>query len=307
MKTRLRLCALTAALPFVPVSFAGSSSSANYTITPATIDSGGDRLTATSPDYTIDATLGTIAGTSSAGTPAHVVKAGYAGQLYDEVALIVSTDPVTLDEGSTRQLHATALLDDSTLLFLDATAVNWSVASGPITSVSTDGLATAGVVYQNTPAQVQGVRQGHSDLVDLSVVDVSLDNFGTYAGDQIDDAWQVLNFGQNSANAGPTLDPDGDGQSNIFEFAAGTGPTNAQSNFHVRIERVTGQPNTMRIVYGPVAEGRTYTVVTSSDLTAGSWPELQPGQPAVGTGDNFQDDPAATGARKFYRVRITRL
>jgi hypothetical protein len=52
-----------------------------------------------------------------------------------------------------------------------------------------------------------------------------------------------------------------------------------------------------------VVAGRTNRVLSSTDLTAPSWPDISGALTGV-SGDLTFTDTAATGARKFYRVQI---
>ena len=173
-------------------------------------------------------------------------------------------------------------------------------------SINASGLATGGVVFQNTSATAQGVYLGDTGTLGLTVVNVNLDNFGTYAGDGLDDAWQNQYFGLNNPLAAPALDPDGDGQANLFEFTAGLTPTDPQSRFSLRLDPVPGQPTQKRAVFSPLVAGRTYTVEFRASLTSGSW------QPLTGTtqsdtgNERTVTDPAATGTQKFYRVNVSK-
>ena len=89
--------------------------------------------------------------------------------------------------------------------------------SGPITGISASGLATAGVVYQDTPATAQGVYAGNTGTLGLTVLDALPDNYGSYAGDGLDDAWQNQYFGLNNPNAAPGHVSDGSGLTNLFK------------------------------------------------------------------------------------------
>jgi hypothetical protein len=121
-------------------------------------------------------------------------------------------------------------------------------------------------------------------------------------------SWQVANFGPGAATApqaAATADPDNDGQNNQMEFLAGTLPKNAASVFTVRIQSVSGQPTHKAVVFGPVVAGRTYRVLASTNLAAPSWTDIS--GPLTGTSGNVTfTDTAATGARKFYRVQISK-
>ncbi len=231
-------------------------------------------------------------------------RSGYVGQLYEVTALTLATDPATVNERATTELGASATLDDGTHLVPDSAAVKWTVVSGPVASLAGDGTATAGSVYQDTTATVQGTYGGVSATLAITVLNLTADDFGPYAGDGLPDDWQVDHFGEGSTVAGPTADPDGDGQNNLLEYLAATDPNLATSVFTVRIQTVAGQPAHKAIVFGPVADGRTYRVLSTADLTAALWTDLS-GPLAGSGGDLTFTDTTATGIRKFYRVQIS--
>mgnify|MGYP003429983250 CR=1 FL=1 len=64
------------------------------------------------------------------------------------------------------------------------------------------------------------------------------------------------------------LDPDGDGQSNHFEFTAGLIPTDPASRFTLAIAPVDGEPAQKALIFAPRLADRTYTVTFKADLTA---------------------------------------
>ena len=115
---------------------------------------------------------------------------------------------------------------------MPAASITWSIVSGPLTGINSNGLATAATVYQNTSATAQGVYAGDTGALNLTVLDTIPDNFGSYAGDGIGDDWQFQYFGLSNPNAAPLLDPDHDGHNNLFEFTAGIIPTDAASKFN---------------------------------------------------------------------------
>ncbi|HLP08796.1 MAG TPA: hypothetical protein VK178_11570 [Opitutaceae bacterium] len=230
-------------------------------------------------------------------------RSGYVGQLYDVVALEIAAMPTSVNERATTQLAAGATLDDGTLLVPAPSEVRWTVVSGPVTTIAADGTAAAGNVYQHTSATVRGAYAGVSATLAVTVLNLTSDDFGPYAGDGLPDDWQVTNFGAGNAKAGPTADPDGDGQSNLLECLAGTDPNSTASVFTVRIQNVAGQPARKAILFGPVVAGRTYRVLSSTDLTAASWPDISGALTGV-SGELTFIDTAATGARRFYRVQI---
>ena len=231
-------------------------------------------------------------------------RSGYVGQLYDVTALTLAADPASVSERATTELGASATLDDGTHLVPASSDVKWSVVSGPVTAIAADGTATAGSVYQDTSATVRGEYSGVSATLAVTVLNLTTDDFGPYAGDGLPDDWQVTNFGQGSVTAGPNADPDGDGQNNLLEYLAGTNPNLGTSVFTVRIEAVPAQPSQKKILFGPVAAGRTYRVLSSTDLAAANWVAIS-GPLTGASGELTYTDTAATGARKFYRVQIS--
>jgi hypothetical protein len=286
------------------VASAAPRSSANYAIAAEAADSGGRRTT--SANYTNDGSTGLIAGASNVAAPAETAKHGYIGQLFDVTGLALNAATTNVNEGATLQLGVWQVLDDATFLTVPATSVAWSVQSGPLTGIDVDGLASAGLVYQNTAASAQGSYLGDQAVLGLTVINIADDDFGAYAGDGIGDNWQVQFFGLNNPLAAPGLDPDGDGETNAFEFTAGLIPTDAASVFRLRLEAVPGQPTRKNIIFNPRLDGRTYTVVARPAIESGSWQPLSSFNQSDNGAERTVSDLNATGAKKFYRVEITR-
>ncbi len=295
----------TAAVLFaLTLGSAMAGTSANYTTSPQTIDAGGQR--AASTNYTADSSLGGVSGVATATSPDASAKQGYIGQLYEVNGMVVTATPATINEGSTRQLSAQATLDDATLLALDPLEVAWSVLSGPLTGIDSAGVATAAIVYQTSSASVQGAWGGFTGTLDLSVLDINPDNYGSYAGDGLADSWQHEYFGLDNPLAAAAADPDGDGQNNQLEYLAGTVPNDPASRFTLHLNPVPGFPSKKSLVFGPRVAGRSYMVLTATDLAAAtSWQTLT-GASVVDDGSTrIVTDPAATGPRRFYRVQIS--
>ncbi len=275
---------------------AGPRTSASYTVATDTADAGGKR--ATSASYTNDGSMGGVTGISTVAVPAETLKAGYAAQLYDATALALTAATLNVNEGATLQLAAFLALDDATFLTVPTASVAWSVMNGPLTINST-GLATGGVVFQNTAATAQGIHLGTTGTLGLTVANTLPDNFGTYAADGLDDDWQNQYFGLNNANAAPALDPDGDGQTNNTEWLALTNPANPNSRFTVTTSAITG--NNLPYSFAS-ALGRNYTVEYSTDLTA---PWQTAAGTIVGTGAviNATIGPVTGFTKYFIRIR----
>jgi hypothetical protein len=293
----IRSCLLLFAL--LAAAQAPPRGSANYSVA---ADSVADGSRSGSAGYTNDGSMGDIGGLSSAASPAKSAKTGYVGQLYEISALQVSAPSLTVNEGGTLQLNAAHLLDDATTITLPSNSIAWSVQSGPITNISSGGLATAGIVYQDSAATVQGTFLGNTGSLNLTVLNVNHDDFGSYAGDGIDDAWQMQNFGANNSGAGPNAISDGSGLTNLFKFTAGLVPNNAASRFNLSTTPVSGQPGQFNITFNPSLVDRQYTVESSIDLI--HWNTLS--GPFAGNGSTQTVTDSSSGGLKFYRVQITK-
>lgn len=277
--------------------------SASYTLSTETFDAGGAAALA-SPSYTLkDASAGTVG--ALAGSIVYNSKGGYAGQLYEVQGLGVSAAAANVNEGGAIQLGAAPLLDDGTLLAALSSGVSWSVIGGPLASVTSGGLATAGIVYQNTPATVRATSGGLSGAGTLLVLNVNLDDFGAYAGDGIDDAWQVSYFGLNNPKAGPNVDADGTGQTNLFKYLAGLNPLDPSARFLLSISPVAGGPTQRALTLSPVYVGRTYTVQTASTLTQPHWTTLTNSAVSDDGAVRTVTDQNAGTALRFYRVQVS--
>jgi hypothetical protein len=143
--------------------------------------------------------------------------------------------------------------------------------------------------------------------VPVTVKNVNTDDLGAYAGDGIDDAWQVQYFGQPpNALAGPNADADGTGQTNLFKYIAGLNPLDPNSRFVLKITNVSGQPGQKNLIFSPRLVDRMYTPKAKLSLTSGSYTAL----PNSSFTDNGQErtvtDFDGSGAEKFYEVEITK-
>ncbi len=112
--------------------------------------------------------------------------------------------------------------------------------------------------------------------------------------------WQMAWFGTTTgADAQPGADPDGDGQSNALEFAAGTDPTDPASRFAAVIERVAGGV----LLSWPSVPGKSYTV-EAGPAPGGPWTAVATVAAAAAPArTTSHSDPGGPRVR-FYRVGI---
>ncbi len=211
------------------------------------------------------------------------MKAGYVAQIADVTGLSITANPLSVNERATTQLVAAPLLDDTTILAsLDPNTVSWTLLSGPITFISSSGMATAATVYQDSGASIGGSSGSLGGTGLITVVNITLDDYGAYANDGIDDAWQVLYFGQPpNPNAGPNVDYDGTGQTNYFKYIAGLNPIDPTSRFILKISNIPGQANQKNLIFSPRLSDRTYSIMGKSDLLPGSsWSVINASAPS---------------------------
>jgi hypothetical protein len=115
-----------------------------------------------------------------------------------------------------------------------------------------DGVFT-NVIVAPTPGQV--VNLG---ILYLSPVDANTNGLA--------DIWEERYFGVN--RPARTNDSDGDGHNNYEEYLLGTDPTNRDSVLKIQISAKSTNGVTLT---WPIANGHTYKIQTSSQLTSESW------------------------------------
>ena len=118
--------------------------------------------------------------------------------------------------------------------------------------------------------------------------------------DGLPDDYELL-YHLNPASTGDAgFDSDGDGESNVQEFLAGTDPLNPASVFRVAgIER----SNDVSISFSSVL-GRRYQIQRSDDLTQPSWTTIQSEIAGTGQPITIADPSAGALSRAFYRAVV---
>jgi hypothetical protein len=245
--------------------------------------------------------LGGLGGLAAVESPGIRLRHGFAGQLYETRGLTAAAEPARVDEGNPVQLAAVAVLDDATLLPLPPTSVAWSVVGGSISGISREGLATTTNVYEDTEATVRSDHQAASALVALEILNTGDDDFGLYAGDGLNDAWQVRYFGVENPLAKPAEDPDEDHVSNSLEFVADTHPDDPASFFAItRIHWLEGFT-----VWFESSADRVYTLYRTDDPASGDWTAIPSQTDVPGTGgERHLTDVTPTSSQAFHRVEV---
>ncbi len=120
-------------------------------------------------------------------------------------------------------------------------------------------------------------------------------------------SWRQTNFGTstNTGSAADTADFDGDGASNLLEYALGTTPTSAAS---VSVPTASTSQLKLQLTFLRSRADVTYLVEASSDLSPGSWSIIATNPGTVSqsvTVTDTVDLPTANPPRRFLRLRVT--
>jgi len=121
-------------------------------------------------------------------------------------------------------------------------------------------------------------------------------------GDGIDDGWEMAYFGTLARDG--SGDFDGDGQTDLQEYIAGTDPTGNNSTLRVLTLTLMGGGGT-KLIWS-ATPGKSYQVQFKDCLgDPAGWTNLPGVAVANGTTMSMVDTTAATGDHRFYRVMVT--
>ena len=300
--TRSRLRRLMIIAGVFALSFSGSVFAAS--LVAGSLNSGGGQ--ASSANYSMDTSLGELVSGQATGGTVTLTSGGPSIQPASAKSLALNVTPASCNEGSTSQLSGSAIMEDDSSTLLSGNDISWSLVNGPIIAISASGLATTDAVYANKSAGLAGHWMGAANTATLLVLNNQLDNYHGYASDGLPDDWQVQYFGETNSLAAPLLDPDGDGQNNLFEFTAGLVPTDPNSRFLLRIAAVAGQTGQKQIIFAPRFQDRNYSILTTTNLPGGSWTPLTGGITSDSGTERTVTDTNTIENRKFYRVGVVK-
>lgn len=108
--------------------------------------------------------------------------------------------------------------------------------------------------------------------------------------------WANYFFGTNVSGA---ADLDGDGYSNYAKYVLGLDPTNAADSLNFNIAQSNG---VVTVTFSPWQGGRDYTLLSSPDLTSGSWTPLTNTVTVNAAGDGVFVLTQSGAADLFYRL-----
>lgn len=201
---------------------------------------------------------------------------------------------------------------------------NVNLAGGTVEFAFTDGFAPragqtftlidAGAAFTGTPAvTVSGLQPGWEfntainpatgtfALTSLTDGVATAANFPDADDDGLPNDWETANGLDPNDRADAARDPDGDGQSTLNEYRAGTDPRSAASAFALlSVQR--GWDGGITLTY-TAQNGKTYRVAGSTDLK--TWSERLPASTSWATGIRTAVlTPAQAANATFFRVEI---
>jgi hypothetical protein len=207
-----------------------------------------------------------------------------------------------------RRGYAVVLADDAAVSFAghlpfklasEGDALRLYTATSELIDAADFGAGTPGVSSGRYP-------EGGAAIVQFTgTASPGATNYIDTDADRLPDAWEIAN-GLSTTLDDASLDNDGDGESNLSEFVAGTDPRDSQSVLRVQASREANGGLGTRISFTAQPD-RTYTIEFSDSLTSPSWQKLSD-VPAAATSRPVEiTDPATDRGARFYRVVIPRV
>lgn len=272
----------------------------------------------TSPDGTLWTQLGTSRIVTLSGAP---VFAGLAigprtvGTLSSVVFDHVSFVPVSPVQLPGIDLNALAVSDSQIRLDWSGNVPgvsHWKLERSPAgmgawsvieASLSAETLAFTDVGLE--PFTAYDYRLGGYDASGLMAEETFSTATAAAIGDGIPGWWRLLHFGNGLAvmagSSGGQDDPDGDGNSNLTEFLAGTAPMDSQSRFHISSIVRDGAVSVLSL---PTVPGHSYQVQRATS-PSGPWVDVSPAFVATGNSASLPvADPPSGAPAAFYRAKV---
>lgn len=288
---------------------AQSRSSTNYTVESESLSSG--VAEAESNSYSSMTSLGLPEPTGQSGGP-YEATSEFSGQLAVPVGFAVA-GPAEVNETRSAVFTPALGFDDGTYNPLASDpSDSFSIDPGsPYAAIDSDsGIVQTAAVFEDVWLTVNLQRGGVQVTRLFEIANTIADNFGSYALDGIDDAWQNFHFGMDNPNAAPNQDPESDGLNNLQEYLFRLHP-NEESVLEVYPDRrVDG---TLVYSYSRNAEaaahGARFEAEWSDSMSPLSWRTAGVSEQILSDDGKVQwvevNVDGSDATRRFVRVRAT--
>jgi hypothetical protein len=178
------------------------------------------------------------------------------------------------------------------------------LASDPYAPVWIADRTEADIIASGINVVLDGTVTGMGQSKYLKLFDVN--SPPDFDGDDMPDGWESTNSFNPEFAGDAQLDADGDGQSNLGEFLAGTDPRDGASR--LAVSTFSRSETTMSLTWSSVP-GKSYIIQTCDDLSGWLIHESSPGGPLVVpasegsvTAEEISIARLESGANRFFRV-----
>ena len=162
----------------------------------------------------------------------------------------------------------------------------------------TDTGLVDGATYYYVVSAINGPAESDNSAVASATTYTAIQN------------WRLLNFGSitNTGSGADSADPDGDGRSNLIEYATGTDPHSANSG-PVQTVGQSGDGTHLTLTFGRIADpALTYIIEGKDDLSSTTWSTIWSSTGAsniAGPVTVTDTELIANTPKRFLRLRVT--
>lgn len=261
-----------------------------------------DSIVVGSASYLLDLRINT-AGNAVSGLQYYIETAPAAATIYGAAPLTVLSNPFLPSDVAVAPA-AGAIVSQS-----GGTTVLFKASGEDYPAFANNAIATYQLNTRNLPPGTYVFTAVGEELSNANTTVTTFGASGSFTltiladadGDGMPNTYELANSLNPSSSADAADDTDGDGVSNLWEYLAATNPRNSASVLRAGIQWIGGS---VRISF--VASANKIYQLESNDHFASGWTVVAANITRSNDGVLLVNDPAATVAKRFYRVRVMR-